>query len=78
MAAVQHVRTFAPLLAVASATKAAELYATMRDLIAGECLPDRPSRIEPRLKKRRPKSYGWMQRPRKEYQALLRQGLPVK
>ncbi|MEE9133843.1 MAG: IS4 family transposase [Gemmatimonadota bacterium] len=76
--AVQHVRTFAPLLAVASATKAASLYATMRDLIAGERLPDRPGRIEPRLKKRRPKSYGWLQKPRKECQALLRQRLPLK
>ena len=76
--AVQHVRTFAPLLAVVSETKVRDLYTTLRDMIAQELVPDRPGRIETRLKKRRPKSYGWVQRPRKEYQALLLHGLPLK
>lgn len=47
----------------------------------GGARPGRPSTrsyVEPRLKKRRPKSHGWLRRPRWEYQALLRQGLPPK
>ncbi len=76
--AVQHVRTFAPILAVVSKRKARDLYVALQHLIVGELLPDRPGRIEPRLKKRRPKSYGWLQKPRRECQALLRQGLPLK
>jgi hypothetical protein len=35
--------------------------------IAERIVPDRPGRNEPRKKKRRPKSYGWLQRPRHEY-----------
>ncbi len=54
----RHVRTFALLLAVVSETKARDLYTTLRDMIAQELVLDRPGRIEPRLKKRRPKSYG--------------------
>jgi hypothetical protein len=76
--AVQHIRTFALILALVSKRKARDLYATLQHLIVGELLPDRPGRIEPRLKKRRPKSYGWLQKPRRECQALLRQGLPLK
>lgn len=35
--------------------------------IAERTLVDRPGRNEPRKKKRRPKSYGWLQRPRHAY-----------
>lgn len=35
--------------------------------IADDKVPDRPNRIEPRRKKRRPKQYGWLQKPRKWY-----------
>lgn len=35
--------------------------------IAERALAERPGRNEPRKKKRRPKSYGWMQRPRHAY-----------
>ena len=35
--------------------------------IAERVVPERPGRNEPRKLKRRPKSYGWMQKPRHEY-----------
>lgn len=35
--------------------------------IAERIVPHRPGRNEPRKKKRRPKSYGWLQKPRHEY-----------
>lgn len=35
--------------------------------IAERLVPCRPGRNEPRKKKRRPKSYGWLQRPRHQY-----------
>jgi hypothetical protein len=38
-------------------------------------LPHRPGRFEPRARKRRPKEYDLMKRPRYELKALLRQGL---
>lgn len=47
--------------------------ATLHDL---EILPRRPGRHEPRVRKRRPKQYPLMKRPREELrQALLRQGV---
>lgn len=35
--------------------------------IAERVVPERPGRNEPRKLKRRPKSYGWMQQPRRDY-----------
>ena len=37
--------------------------------IAEDMVPDRPNRIEPRRKKRRPKQYGWLQKPRNWYRS---------
>ena len=34
------------------------------NLIAQSCVGNRPSRIEPRMRKRRPKSYPWLKEPR--------------
>lgn len=75
---VQHVRMFAPLLAVLSSTARAELYALLLATVASELLPERPGRIEPRLKKRRPKSYGWLQKPRSLCRRLIRLGRKLK
>ena len=44
--------------------------------IAERIVPDRPGRHEPRKKKRRPKSYGWLQRPRHEYFEHFREQEP--
>lgn len=39
-------------------------YNTLLTVVTDKLLPQRPYRYEPRLKKQRPKSYGWMQQPR--------------
>jgi hypothetical protein len=43
------------------------LMAQLRKWIADDKLPDRPNRFEPRRKKRRPKEYSLLQRPRQWY-----------
>lgn len=76
--AVQHVRMFAPLLAPLSSPARKELYALLLQTLASEIVPERPGRSEPRLKKRRPKSYGWLQKPRAVYRQLIRLGRKLK
>lgn len=41
-------------------------------LVAHQIVPYRPHRIEPRVRKRRPKNYRLMTRPRSELQAMQR------
>jgi hypothetical protein len=76
--AVQHVRTFAPMLAALNSAARQELYTLLLTTLARELLPERPDRIEPRLKKRRPKSYGWLQKPRALCRRLLSLGRKLK
>ena len=40
------------------------LYQQLLDAIAQHRVADRPDRIEPRLRKRRPKHYGFLRKPR--------------
>jgi hypothetical protein len=76
--AVQHVRIFAPLLAALTPGARKELNALLLQTLAAELVPERPGRIEPRLKKRRPKSFGWLQKPRTLCRRLLSQGRKLK
>jgi hypothetical protein len=61
--AIQHLSVFAPLITTVSSPAAQTLSLYLLQAIA-ETLPNRHNRIEPRRKKRRPKSYGWLQQPR--------------
>jgi hypothetical protein len=51
----------------------------LRDAEEGEEMPelvinpDRPGRYEPRVRKRRPEQYPWMQKPRAELRKMLRE-----
>jgi hypothetical protein len=76
--ALQHIRAFAPFLAATSAHARADLFALLLSLLANELVPRRPDRVEPRLKKRRPKSYGWLQKPRRLCRRLLTLGRSLK
>jgi hypothetical protein len=76
--ALQHIRAFAPLLAATSAQARAELFTLLLCLLANELVPRRPERVEPRLKKRRPKAYGWLQKPRRVCKRLLTLGRSLK
>lgn len=60
---------FAPEIAAASPTQGRCLHTRMLETIAKDPLPERPERIEARVRKRRPKNYPLMTRPR----AQLRQ-----
>ena len=60
----QHLGHFCGELYKAAAKKRFQLYNTLLIVVTGKLLPKRPYRYEPRLKKQRPKPYGWMQQPR--------------
>ena len=76
--ALQHIRTFAPFLAATSTRTRAELFTQLLSVLARELVPKRPERVEPRLKKRRPKSYGWLQKPRRLCRRLRSLGRSLK
>lgn len=46
-------------------------WGTLLNLVAGQKIPYRPERFEPRVKKRRPKSYPLMTRPRAQLKAAI-------
>ena len=70
-ATIQHLHTFGYALAYANAEILHHLYTTLLYIVSKERLLIRPRRVEPRLKKRRPMSYGWLQQPRKQLQKKL-------
>ncbi len=72
--AIQHLSVFAPLISTASSPAAQSLSSYLLRALA-DTLPYRPNRIEPRRKKRRPKSYGWLQQPRDQLKDKLKKEL---
>jgi hypothetical protein len=50
------------------------LYEWLRLTIGAHLVGDRPDRVEPRTRKRRPKQYPLLTKPRKEAQEKLQQG----
>ena len=60
----QHLSNFIFNLAHAAPKKRQRLYRTLLTVVSHQVVPHRPGRLEPRLKKLRPKAYGWMQQPR--------------
>jgi hypothetical protein len=71
---IQHLTVFAPLISVLPEPIALSLFIHLLRAMA-ETLPYRPNRIEPRRKKRRPKSYGWLQKSRDEFKGELKKEL---
>ncbi len=62
-----HLNNFISELKDATPINRERLYQIMLKLIAHKLLPSRPARVEPRVRKRRPKSYPLMQQPRQLY-----------
>jgi len=60
----QTLREWAPLLALAPNTERSHLHAALLNAIARAPVPARPNRTEPRAKKRRPKNYQLLNKPR--------------
>ena len=70
--AVQHLNAVAPYLWLLSGTKRAKvLYQLLLAWIAHDILPNRPNRIEPRARKRRPKQYSLLNKPRSKMRKAL-------
>ncbi len=63
----QHLNNFISELKDASPINRKQLYQIMLQLIVHKLVPSRPGRVEPRVRKRRPKSYPLMQQPRQLY-----------
>jgi hypothetical protein len=65
-----------PLMLLAAGREgfAAALYERLLGWIAADLLPHRPDRNEPRLKKRRPKQYGWLKKHRRLYHKAMKAG----
>jgi hypothetical protein len=69
--AIQTLEAFQPMIALQGHRGSAfrmSLYRHILDAIALHRVADRPDRVEPRLRKRRPKHYGYLRKPRHEYQ----------
>lgn len=75
---IQTLEAFQPLIAREAQHSAAvrtTIYHQLLDAIVVNRVADRPDRIEPRLRKRRPKHYGFLRKPRRETQRDMRNGL---
>jgi hypothetical protein len=76
--AVQTLDAFQPMIAIQGqhdATLRSHLYQQLLDAVAVHRVADRPDRYEPRLRKRRPKHYGFLRKPRHETKRDLLKGL---
>ena len=67
----QQFNQFRPDLAQATVKNRPRLYTTLLEVIINQLVPLRPNRAEPRVTKRRPKSFPRMQQPRSVLKAKL-------
>jgi Transposase DDE domain len=70
---MQRLRYMMPLLMFASrhGVAAGRLQRCLLECVANDALPDRPNRLEPRRRKRRPKEYSLLQKPRQWYHSRV-------
>ena len=76
--AIQTLEAFQPLIALRGETNYAfrrSLYRQILDAVATHRVADRPDRFEPRQRKRRPKKYDKMMKPRHEVKRDILKGL---
>jgi hypothetical protein len=66
-----HLINFIPKLLAATSQKRLRIYRTLLKVIAHKAVPDRPGRSQPRVRKRRPKIYPLMTKPRHELRKQL-------
>ncbi|WP_292789408.1 IS4 family transposase [Nostoc sp. NMS7] len=66
-----HLINFIPKLLAATSQKCLQIYRTLLKVIAHKAVPERPGRSEPRVRKRRPKIYPLMTKPRHELRKQL-------
>ncbi|MHC4676736.1 MAG: IS4 family transposase [Planctomycetota bacterium] len=68
---IQYLISFRAFFSVTTRQQKKVLLNQLLDLIATQEVPYRPNRVEPRVKKRRPKKYNLMNKPRVELRAAL-------
>jgi hypothetical protein len=76
---VQTLEAFQPAISLQGEHNTAfrmNLYEHLLNAIANHRVADRPDRIEPRLRKRRPKHYGFLRKPRSDTKRDMRNGFP--
>jgi hypothetical protein len=79
--ALQTLEAFQPVIALRGQHDAAfrgELYQQLLDAVASHIVGDRPDRYEPRRKKRRPKPYDRLMKPRHQAKREMRKGVREK
>ena len=77
-AAIQMLEAFQPVIAMRGQHDTAlrmNLYQQLLDAIVIHRVADRADRVEPRLRKRRPKHYGFLRKPRNQTKRELLKGL---
>ena len=74
--AVQTLLAFQPAIAAAGGVDAG-LILRVLDAVASHRVGDRPDRFEPRLRKRRPKHYAFLRKPRREVKRQMTKGIRV-
>ncbi len=75
--AIQTLEAFQPVIALQGEQDPvfrSHLYQHVLDAIASHRVADRPDRYEPRLRKRRPKHYGFLRKPRQETKRAMLKG----
>jgi DDE family transposase len=76
--AIQTLTAFQPVIAMQAERNSSHrdrLYQQLLDAIATHRVADRPDRYEPRLRKRRPKHYGFLRKPRRDTKRDMAKGL---
>lgn len=73
----QHWRNSIPALVAATPRGRKRLYQQVLSFVSHPLLPSRPGRVEPRVRKRRPKAYPLMQQPRAQLKAKLLNGFSL-
>ena len=76
--AIQTLEAFQPVIAMQGEHNPAfrmQLYEQLLNAIATHRVGDRPDRYEPRLRKRRPKHYGFLRKPRSETKRHMVKGV---
>jgi hypothetical protein len=66
-----HLNNFITQLLAVTSTQRHRIYLTLLKVIAHKAVPERPGRIEPRVRKRRPKAYPLMTKPRNQLRKQL-------
>jgi hypothetical protein len=67
----QHLKNFVAELASATIIESQRVYCQLLEVITDKLVPLRPNRVEPRVKKRRPKNSPRMRQPRSVLKANL-------